>query len=161
MLDSFTGALAPGTLPRPLPLPPRLLGAITASRIPEEALAALPRPAPGARTWQRIRAAEAFDVWLIRWSFGSGVPMHDHAESAGALRVLRGELVEYELAIPGPEVVSRQLRPRTTLGLPIGHVHAVRNESTAEAVSLHAYSPPLVEMRYYDDPVGAVDRRIN
>ena len=94
-----------------------------------------------------------FEAWLLTWLPGQGTDWHDHGGSAGAFVTLRGVLTErhadvgYGLPriIPGArELVSGTLRPFGSR-----HVHQVSNEGVEPAVSLHVYSPALVEMHQY------------
>ena len=55
---------------------------------------------------------EDSDAWLIAWGEASEVGAHDHGGSHGAIRVLRGLLVE-EYRKPGPRLSRRQWRRRT------------------------------------------------
>lgn len=101
------------------------------------------------RRWhRRIYRDGHLDVWLISWLPSQGTELHDHGGSSGAFTVVSGELAE--------TVVARaRLRDRThhegeTVGFGPHYVHDVRNLSSAPAVSVHAYSPPLTRMTYYD-----------
>ena len=71
--------------------------------------------------------------------------------SAGALHVVRGELVELHhdhLVAP----VVRRLRARSSRVFPVGHVHEVHNHGRSTATSVHVYSPPLTGMTFYREP---------
>jgi Cysteine dioxygenase type I len=74
---------------------------------------------------------------------------HDHGRSAGALLVVEGELVEVVPRAGGP-AVERALGAGPVRHLPVGAVHDVVNRAPEPATSLHAYSPPLSAMTYYD-----------
>lgn len=110
---------------------------------------------PGGRWHVRLRVTRHYDLWLICWGVDSQVELHDHGPSAGALAVVRGNLLE--------------LTPRSTGGFRIqglaqgdvrafgaGHLHDVVNEGPAVALSAHVYSPPLTSMTYYDSDQAAV-----
>ncbi len=95
----------------------------------------------------RLHADDHTDVWLISWTPDQSTRLHDHAGSLGALTVVAGELVE--------RFWTGELRERTHADggggrFPLGHVHDVVNASDAPAVSVHAYSPPLTAMHYYE-----------
>jgi uncharacterized cupin superfamily protein len=100
-----------------------------------------------------IAQARDFDAWLIAWPGGTTADLHDHGGSRGALHVISGSLVE---TIPWRDdreavtLVRRDVHTGGTLAFGAGHVHDVRNEAAAPAVSLHVYSPPLTSMIYYD-----------
>ena len=93
----------------------------------------------------RLLATEAYEVWVIGWTEGQGVDLHDHAGSIGALVVTEGALREVR---PGEAPVD--LHPRVVRELTPGLVHEVFNPGSAPATSIHVYSPPLVAMGYYD-----------
>ncbi|HWD55309.1 MAG TPA: cysteine dioxygenase family protein [Acidimicrobiales bacterium] len=122
---------------------------------------------PGARdvperAWRLVAQAPDFDAWLIAWPGGGTVDLHDHGGSRGALHVIRGSLTE---TIPCRDAAGRvsfahrELHGGVTLAFGAGHVHDVRNEAYAHALSLHVYSPPLTSMTYYDCFEGRLVRR--
>jgi hypothetical protein len=100
------------------------------------------------------------DVWLIGWATGQGTELHDHGGSLGALTVVSGLLSEQRWAPHRGEIRSRPLRAGRSQGFRLGHVHDVVNPSTAPAVSVHAYSPPLTTMSYYEVDAVAVALRL-
>ena len=101
------------------------------------------------RRWYRLlRSDDYVDVWLISWATEQAAELHDHAGSLGALTVVSGSLVEQRWA--GDGLRSRRVRAGRSLGFPLGHVHDVGNPATTPAVSVHAYSPPLTAMSYYE-----------
>jgi mannose-6-phosphate isomerase-like protein (cupin superfamily) len=105
------------------------------------------------RSWRLVAQAPDFDAWLIAWPSGGTVELHDHGGSRGALHVLSGSLVE---TIPWRDeetnvtLARREVHAGITLAFGAGHVHDVRNEASAHALSLHVYSPALTSMTYYD-----------
>ncbi len=113
------------------------------------------------RRWYRLLRADDFvDVWLISWATEQAAELHDHGGSLGALTVVSGGLVEQRWA--GNGLRPRRLRAGRSAGFPLGHVHDVGNPAAEPAVSVHAYSPPLTAMSYYEitgDGPGARLRR--
>lgn len=97
----------------------------------------------------RVLATERYEVWVIGWTTGQNVHVHDHGPSAGAFVVVEGELTEVVPQIDGPPV-ERTLPPGQVRVLPTGLIHDVVNLSEAPASSIHVYSPPLTTMAYYD-----------
>ena len=84
---------------------------------------------------------------MIGWAVGHEVELHDHGDSAGALVVTEGSLVE----ITGRRRPRRRvLRPGTVRVMGAAHVHDVVNTGPGPATSIHVYSPPLSSMTYYD-----------
>ncbi|MGV9741933.1 cysteine dioxygenase [Nocardia farcinica] len=103
----------------------------------------------------RLRADDEVDVWLISWTPAKTTELHDHAGSLGALTVLSGALSE--LRWTGTELRARTLSAGDQAAFPIGWVHEVMRAPaaiepvTAEpTLSVHAYSPPLTAMSYYE-----------
>ncbi|MER5628867.1 cysteine dioxygenase [Streptomyces nitrosporeus] len=125
---------------------------------------------PEGRTWLRLDGPGGSEAWLIGWPPGTGTGWHDHAESSGAFTVAAGALREHSLAARLPtdgwktleltEGIDRTRQLATGQGRAFGrhHVHEVLNESAREhAVSVHAYYPPLPQIRRYSR-AGAVLR---
>ncbi len=111
------------------------------------------------RRWFRQILGDGFvDVWLISWAREQAAELHDHAGSLGALTVVRGELAEQHWSGSrrprwgrrAPGLRTRRLAAGRTVGFAAGHVHDVVNEQAEPAVSVHAYSPPLTAMSYYE-----------
>jgi hypothetical protein len=134
-----------------------------------ELIASLPLD-PEGRTWVRLEGPGGSEAWLIGWPPGTGTSWHDHAESVGAFVTATGELKENSLAARLPADgwktleltggVDRERRLPAGQGRAFGrhHVHEVLNESAdRHAVSVHAYYPPLPQIRRYSR-VGQVLR---
>lgn len=104
---------------------------------------------PDRRWYQLLRSDGFCDVWLISWATEQIAELHDHAGSLGALTVVSGSLTERRWSGPSG-LRTRTLRHGRGAGFPLGHVHDVANTAAEAAVSVHAYSPPLSAMSYYD-----------
>jgi predicted metal-dependent enzyme (double-stranded beta helix superfamily) len=104
------------------------------------------------RWHQRLYRDQRLDIWLISWLPTQGTQLHDHGGSSGAFTVLSGQLNEAiyrRSALHGP--LTEQLRSTgAAVGFGPRYVHDVRNLSSEPAVSVHAYSPPLSTMNFYD-----------
>ncbi|WP_245556968.1 cysteine dioxygenase [Jongsikchunia kroppenstedtii] len=101
----------------------------------------------------RLRQDDDLDVWLISWTPGEATELHDHAGSIGALTVVSGSLAEYRWA--GDGLRARTLDAGDQAAFPLGWVHdVVRNPddttTSGPTLSVHAYSPPLTAMNYYE-----------
>ena len=105
----------------------------------------------------RLVATAAYEVWLLGWTPGQGVELHDHGGSSAALQVVEGELLEVRW-----ESTGRPSHHRLPTGagrvVPSGIVHDVLNVKAQPATSIHAYSPPLSSMTYYDPISGEATR---
>jgi len=110
---------------------------------------------PDRRWYRQLHDDGDVDVWLIGWATGQATELHDHGDSLGAMTVVTGVLSEQRWAPHRGGIRSRPLRAGRSQGFRLGHVHDVVNISAAPAVSVHAYSPPLTVMTYYEvDAVG-------
>ena len=106
---------------------------------------------PTDRRWfTRLHTDDDLDVWLISWVAGHTTELHDHGGSLGALTVLSGALLEHRW--DSERLRSRRLEAGDQAAFPLGWVHDViaAGEGGTEPLSVHAYSPPLTAMSYYD-----------
>jgi predicted metal-dependent enzyme (double-stranded beta helix superfamily) len=101
-----------------------------------------------ARHFEQLWRDDDVDVWVISWANGNDTGFHDHDTSQGAVAVVEGEIIEERLALAG---AARELRHRagTVFDFDASHVHRMRQQANTRAVSIHAYSPPLVRLGAY------------
>ena len=121
--------------------------------------------APTSERWfTRLHGDDELDVWLISWVPERATELHDHGGSLGALTVVSGALTETRW--DGGALRERRLDAGDQAGFPLGWVHdvvwappssvTVQNtpqnpvQNPAPTLSVHAYSPPLTAMSYYD-----------
>jgi len=110
---------------------------------------------PGGREPVRLLGTDRYEAWVIGWTPGQSVELHDHGDALGALVVTDGELVE----ITGRFHPRRRvLATGTARVMGPGHVHDVLNVGPAPATSVHVYSPPLRTMTFYDPVDGHPSR---
>nr|WP_235435904.1 cysteine dioxygenase family protein [Mycobacterium sp. EPa45] len=110
-------------------------------------------PPTDERWYTRLHADDELDVWLISWVPGHTTELHDHGGSLGALTVLSGALHEYRW--DGERLHRRRLDAGDQAAFPLGWVHDVVGAPAvaappSETLSVHAYSPPLSAMSYYE-----------
>jgi mannose-6-phosphate isomerase-like protein (cupin superfamily) len=112
------------------------------------------------RWYTRLHADDDLDVWLISWAPGHATELHDHGGSLGALTVLSGSLREYRW--DGTRLRQRLLDSGDQAAFPLGWVHDVTSTGGAplETLSVHAYSPPLTAMSYYEVTPRQTLRRV-
>ena len=118
----------------------------------------LVRADTSARHFEQLWRDDHLDVWVITWASGNDTGFHDHDMSRGAVAVVQGEIVEERLVVGGP---SRRLARRAgdAFDFDASHVHRMRKDDGAVAVSIHAYSPPLWRMGAYEiGPAGELAR---
>jgi hypothetical protein len=123
---------------------------------------------PATERWfTRISGDDELDIWLISWVPGQPTELHDHGGSLGALTVLSGALNEFRW--DGRQLRRRRLDAGDQAGFPLGWVHdvvwaprpvvthvvaplvtPVSAAPVQPTLSVHAYSPPLTAMSYYE-----------
>jgi hypothetical protein len=113
------------------------------------------------RWFTRIHGDGEVDIWLISWVPGHATELHDHGGSLGALTVLSGSLDEFHW--DGERLRQRRLDAGDQAGFPLGWVHDVVWAPPAApagpTLSVHAYSPPLATMSYYQLTDDALRRQ--
>jgi hypothetical protein len=113
------------------------------------------------RWFVRLHGDDEVDVWLISWVPGHRTELHDHGGSLGAVTLLSGSLDEFRW--DGEQLRCRRLTAGDQAAFPLGWVHDVVWAPTGPRASLtslsgpqepslsvHAYSPPLTVMSYYE-----------
>jgi hypothetical protein len=110
------------------------------------------------RWFRKLHGDDELDVWLISWVPDRSTELHDHSGSLGALTVVSGALTENRW--DGAALRRRRLAAGDQAAFPLGWVHDVvwapdRDTSgsvtpAAPTLSVHAYSPPLTAMSYYE-----------
>jgi predicted metal-dependent enzyme (double-stranded beta helix superfamily) len=107
------------------------------------------------RGFVRLSVTHSYEAWLIAWRPASGLGMHDHGGSAGAIAIAGGTLAEAYLDRGRPgRARRRQLHPGAIVEVPANRIHEVRNPGPGAALSVHVYSPPLAAMTFYDAARG-------
>jgi cysteine dioxygenase len=102
-----------------------------------------------------VRAGPWYHALVLCWKNGQRSPIHDHAGSSCGVRVLRGTMTEtlFEFAPNGhvKAVTSRDFAPGSVIGSQDSDMHQVSNlqAGSADLVTMHVYSPPLLRMGTY------------
>jgi predicted metal-dependent enzyme (double-stranded beta helix superfamily) len=113
---------------------------------------------PDRRWYSRVGEHDGHEVWLLSWLPGQATELHDHGRARGAFAVVSGTLTELSVRghrAPSTEWVRWGAGEVRRFGA--AHVHQIRNDAAAPAVSLHAYAPALATMtRYALRPEGLV-----
>jgi hypothetical protein len=104
------------------------------------------------RWFTRLHGDDELDIWLISWTPERSTDLHDHGGSLGALTVVSGALNETRW--DGEVLRRRRLGAGDQAAFPLGWVHdVVRTPGQTRqtpTLSVHAYSPPLTAMSYYE-----------
>jgi len=104
---------------------------------------------PDVRWYLPLHRSNSCDVWLLAWERGQDTDWHDHGGSSGSFAVAEGCLTEQYRAPSGRRMVRRLLHAHEAVAFGPAHVHDVAHGEGGPAISIHAYSPPLVAMTYY------------
>ena len=109
------------------------------------------------RQYVSLHRDQYVDVWAICWSSGSDTGWHDHDVSSGAVRVVRGSIIESSPCIGGQHRV-RAIRAGESFGFGPDHIHRLVGEEPG-SVTVHAYSPPLWRLGQYSISQDGLLRR--
>lgn len=118
-------------------------------------------PDPASRCWKLIAESRTFAAWVIGWPPGGAIDLHDHGDSAGAVVIRRGSLLETRVVRRDRHFLSLEtsdLRAGDGARFDPGCVHDIVNVRDTLAVSVHVYAPRLRSMTYYAFSGGVLDR---
>ena len=79
---------------------------------------------------------------------GQKTGYHDHAASNVALTALQGSRARASIRAGKPSIERSSCPAPSGVG-PAGYIHSVAHGAGEPAVTLHAYSPPLIEVGQY------------
>jgi mannose-6-phosphate isomerase-like protein (cupin superfamily) len=140
--------------------PPQLEEFVAALAASPERWRHLMRHASDARVYEQIWDDEDVNAWVICWSEDQDTGFHDHDESSAAIAVISGQVREDRLRL-GHEPRSRVLGPNSIFTVPAVAIHRVLHAGGPPAVTIHAYSPPLVRTgAYRTGPDGELEREL-
>ncbi|HEX8292331.1 MAG TPA: cysteine dioxygenase family protein [Pyrinomonadaceae bacterium] len=106
----------------------------------------------------RVHLGEHAELLVLCWRPGQRTPIHDHAGSCGAVRVLRGVMWEtlFEMGGGGDGGglaygSSREWTPGEVTGADVPDIHQLGNPDVSgqDLVTLHLYAPPLASLNVY------------
>jgi mannose-6-phosphate isomerase-like protein (cupin superfamily) len=118
------------------------------------------RHADDVRVYEQIWDDENVNAWVICWSEDQDTGFHDHDESSAAIAVIEGQVREDRLRLDGA-TSSRNFGPGQIFTVPAVAIHRVLHAGDTPAVTLHAYSPPLVRTGAYRiGPEGELEREL-
>jgi len=110
------------------------------------------------RRYRLLFEDERTDIWVLCWMPGQSTGFHDHAGSDVGIAVAQGMIVERQLRLP-TGATALELRPGDTRRGPAGYIHSVAHGEGVPAVSIHCYSPPLMQVGQYRVDEQGVLRR--
>jgi quercetin dioxygenase-like cupin family protein len=110
------------------------------------------------RGYQELYRGRRLSTWLIHWGESADTGFHDHDLSAGAVRVIRGRVRDDRLGLGG-QARTREYGPGESFTIGASDIHRVLQVGDEPALTVHAYSPPLVRMgAYMVEPDGTLTR---
>jgi hypothetical protein len=113
------------------------------------------------RQYELLDRTTEFELWLIHWPTDGGLVLHDHGGSSGAFHVVWGALDETSTTRRGQALNQQRLVRSEGKSFGPDYVHSVVNADKTVATSIHAYSPPLTSMNFYEtSPAGLVHSRV-
>jgi predicted metal-dependent enzyme (double-stranded beta helix superfamily) len=110
------------------------------------------------RRYQLLYEDRWIDIWVLSWMPGQRTGFHDHDRSGVGLCCAQGALDEGMLVLGGRAAPIRLPAGGSRNG-PGGYIHSVAHVAGEPAVSIHAYSPPLMVVgQYSQDATGRLVR---
>ena len=103
----------------------------------------------------RVHLGEHAELLVLCWRPGQRTPIHDHAGSYGAVRVLRGVMWETLFEMEEGEGLAyrsaREWMPGHVTGADVPDIHQLGNPDVSgqDLVTLHLYAPPLTSLNVY------------
>jgi predicted metal-dependent enzyme (double-stranded beta helix superfamily) len=112
------------------------------------------------RRYRLLYEDDRIDVWVLSWMPGQGTGFHDHDLSGVALTCAQGMVVERQMLLPSGATRIEMEVGHIREGGP-GYIHSVSYGHGDPAISIHAYSPPLMRVGQFSvDEEGIMVRRI-
>jgi cysteine dioxygenase type I len=108
---------------------------------------------PCERCWRTIAADHRCEAWVVAWPVGGAIELHNHGNSAGAVVVVSGTLVETSVRHSDHRQLAMSSLSVGTgehVAFGPGYVHDFVNHGPGPALSVHVYSPALHAMTYFD-----------
>jgi predicted metal-dependent enzyme (double-stranded beta helix superfamily) len=113
---------------------------------------------PTRRRYRLLYEDDRVDSWLIMWMPGQGTGFHDHAISGVGLVGVEGAVTEKQMRLPSGSF-DVEVRNGDTREGPAGYIHSVAHLEGTPAITIHSYSPPLMEVAQYRVDEHGVLRR--
>ncbi len=102
-----------------------------------------------------LQSGPAYQALVLCWRNGQRSPIHDHRGSSCGVRVLHGTALETVFERARNRMIyavrSHELKTGAICATQDDDIHQVSNlaEDSGDLVTLHVYSPPLVQMGTY------------
>jgi cysteine dioxygenase len=109
----------------------------------------------GAYARHRVYVRDYAELLVLCWRPGQRTPIHDHAGSFGAVRVLEGFMWETLFEMNAAEGLlyksAREWTHGHVTGADVPDIHQLGNSdvSGTDLITLHLYAPPLTSLNVY------------
>ena len=111
----------------------------------------------GDKTYRRnlLQEGPAYHALVLCWRAGQRSPIHDHCASSCAVHVLKGIATETVFARTAYGLIfamgTKELATGETIGSFDSDIHQISNLQAPgeDLITLHLYSPPLLQMNLY------------
>lgn len=105
---------------------------------------------PDERWHFRLHWTPWVEVYLLGWTDDQDTRLHDHGGSVGAFSVTEGVLFEEYGRVRASRLHRRWHAAGRSASFDADYLHNLGHRQHGTATSVHAYSPPLRVMRFYE-----------
>jgi hypothetical protein len=111
---------------------------------------------PAAHWCTQLLWSPQVEIWLVGWDADQGLDLHDHGGVSGAFTICEGtlEVRQGSHLRPAEQIRQRTLRAADSVAFDGDYLHEVVNRSGEPATSIHAYSPAILNMDFYEMVAG-------
>ena len=102
----------------------------------------------GEQHWARLAVPEGIDVWVVSWRTFERTELHSHVGATAVYTAVEGVVTDIRLDANG-RLLPRKISTGVVEVVRPDEIHDVRNEHVVPAVTVHAYSPRVRELRYF------------
>lgn len=145
----MTTAAATVTAPRDRVLAALLQDVVTRVAADRTCWEPLVAAAPRGVAWARVAVPEDVEVFVVTWPTFTETALHSHDGAASAFVTVRGVVTEVRPDDRG-RLLPRKFAPGLVGTLGGEDVHELQNEHADLAVSVHAFTPRLRSVTYWE-----------
>ena len=99
-----------------------------------------------------VKENDELEMLVICWNNNQVSGIHDHPSNGCILKVLEGELEEYEYSNNNNKMhlINKNICKKNSIGYQEGKngLHSIKNNDN-KTISLHIYSPPNYKLSFY------------
>jgi predicted metal-dependent enzyme (double-stranded beta helix superfamily) len=109
------------------------------------------------RRYELLYDDDRIDIWVLSWMPGQRTGFHDHDLSSVGLICVQGAIDE-GLLVLGGKAEPVHMTPGVSRHGAGGYIHSASHVAGEPAITIHAYSPPLLVVGQYRDVGGRLTR---